>query len=93
MWSARARRPSLKSLQMKAEGDWTLSLRSGQELHGRLLGDSRVTRYLVLLNFKVDRRTLRILIFPDSLRTADAYRKLRIAIRIGSPAEPQKLIP
>ena len=88
----KVRVPWLRSLQMKSDADWRLTLRDGREVSGRLLGCSRVTRCFVLLHFQIDGGEQSVLILPDSL-AQEAYRMLRLTLRIGAIATPPAFTP
>lgn len=71
-------RRSIRSLEFKQDKLWQLA-DARHTCNATLLGDSVVTRYLLILNFKLsDKKVKRtVIVFKDAL-TADAFRKLRL---------------
>lgn len=72
-------------LQTLSDGNWELTNRSGETIAARLLGDSLVTAYLVVLNFQSlsQKQRLSIVIFPDRLNPTD-FRRLQMVLRCGA---------
>ena len=68
------------------DGRWTLTLGSGREVEGRLLGSTFVSPALVVLNFRSGRwRTRSLVLLPDNL-DPDLLRRLRVRLRLeGRP--------
>lgn len=66
-----------------ADGRWTLTLGSGREVEGRLLGSSFVSPALVVLNFRQGRwRTRSLVLLPDNL-DPNLLRQLRARLRLA----------
>lgn len=71
-----------------SEERWMLRRRNGQMLQARLLGDSLVLPFLVVLNFKpAHGRRFSVVLLGDSL-PPERFRQLRVRLRISS-ASPQ----
>jgi len=65
-----------------------LVLRNGSHIPGRLLPDSLVTSYLVILNIVLNEQRGRrsLLIMPDAMG-AESFRRLRVVLRWGEKAD------
>ncbi len=77
-------RHSCVAIRLEDEDKIVLVLRDGRHLSGRLLQNSLVTPYMVLLNIVLAERRERrsLLILPDGMKT-EAFRRLRVALRWG----------
>ena len=69
---------------MEESDDVMLVLRNGSHVPGRMLPDSLVTPYLVILNIALNEQLGRrsLLIMPDSMGT-DSFRRLCVVLRWG----------
>ena len=69
---------SIRNIEYKNDQRWLLT-DARQSCYAKLLGESVVTRYMLILNFRlIDRKTRRtVIVFRDAL-TAEAFRKLRL---------------
>lgn len=69
---------SIRRIEYKDKQHWFIS-DSQQAYPATLLGDSVVTRYLLVLTFKLGDKKLRrtVIVFKDAL-TAEAFRQLRL---------------
>jgi toxin CptA len=77
---------SLESLVIDQSPEWVLTLKNGERLQARLLPDSFVKPWLLVLNYKPLRggRVRSLVLLPDSLDRETA-RQLRIYLRFGDP--------
>ena len=75
---------SCVAFRLEEQEEVVLVLRNGRHLSGRILSDSLVTPYIVILNvlMKEQRRVHSLLILPDAMGE-DSFRRLRIALRWG----------
>lgn len=76
---------SLIAIQADKKHQWHLIDRSGEIVSAQLCGDSICTRWLVILNFRLNgvKKILSLLIFPDST-AAENFRRLRVYLKIIS---------
>lgn len=73
---------AIVTINYHRDGEWQLQNRRGVYANAILCGDSVVTRWLIILNFKVvaTRKIVSVIIFPDSVDT-DTLRRLRVFLR------------
>jgi hypothetical protein len=89
LWRTRqqAAELSISSLQLKPDGSWRV--RQGDSEHEAFLLDSSVvTPWFVLLHWRMAARRQALLLCRDSLEP-DAFRRLRVALRVTSRQKPQ----
>nr|VFJ50686.1 MAG: hypothetical protein BECKFW1821A_GA0114235_102821 [Candidatus Kentron sp. FW] len=86
----RCSRSSVTTLLWTTEGVWQLWTRGGQIINGDLKpvwglrSSVYVHPYLVVLNFNTGKRFSKpIVLIPDMVDDADAFRRLRIRLRFG----------
>ena len=79
---------SCVAFRLEGQREIVLVLRSGRHLSGRMLPDSLVTPYIVILNVAMKEQLLKrsLLILPDAMG-AESFRRLRIALRWGENAD------
>lgn len=70
-------------------GEWVLQQRQGTEISAKLLGDSFISTYLIILNFRhlSARRRFSVLITRDNVNP-DCFRQLSVHLRIGHEKSP-----
>ena len=75
---------AIVQLWHESDGHWLLLLKNGKVISAGLLGDSFITRYLIILNFKSThtKKTYSVLFWPDNL-SAENFRKLRVVLLAG----------
>ncbi len=75
---------SCAAFRLEGGDEIVLLLRGGGHLPGRILPDSLVTPYFVILNVILggQRRVRSVLILADAME-ADSFRRLRVALRWG----------
>ena len=73
---------SIDQLQQQADGSWLLYQHNGDCTVGELMGNSLVTTFICILNFKVYERfqPIAVIIVPDAVATAD-FRRLCMLLR------------
>lgn len=69
---------SIRTLEYEESGDWVLCTKQ-QQYRAKLLADSVVTNYMLILNFRLTHKKSRrtVLVFKDAL-THESFRQLRL---------------
>jgi len=75
-------RYSIDQLQHQADGNWLLYQYNGDCMEGELMGNSLVSTFICILNFKVYGRfqAIAVIVLPDAVATAD-FCRLRTLLR------------
>ena len=89
-WPLLARRRSVVALLRDETGEWHATLAGGEELDVRLLPDSFVSTWLVVLNFSPAKShgSLSVVILPDML-DRNTLRRLRVLLRMEGMGESE----
>ena len=83
--TARRRYDDVTAVLLTSSDDWQVGLRGGAVLNASLISDPFVTRYLTVLPLKLESGSVkRVLMLNDNV-DVDAYRRLRVRLRLGSP--------
>ena len=83
--NARRRYDDVTAVLLTSSDDWQVGLRNGAVLNASLVTDPFITRYLTVLSLKLESGSVkRVLMLNDNV-DADAYRRLRVRLRLGSP--------
>lgn len=77
-------RKAIVQIKTSPTGEWVLLQRQGREIPAKLLGDSFISAYLVILNFRcvLTRRRCSVLITRDNVSRND-FRQLSVYLRFG----------
>ncbi len=88
-WASLSARRAVVALLRDELGEWHATLAGGGELSLRLLPDSYVSGWLVVLNFSGGtRRALPVVILPDML-DRESLRRLRARLRMEGTGESE----
>lgn len=70
-----------KCYKVDENNEWVLKTHQGEEHAAKLEGNSLITPFLIILNFKrTDKKRISVLIFKDSL-SKEIFRELRVLLR------------
>ena len=89
-WALLERRRSVVALARDRSGEWRVTLAGGEELEVRLLPDSFVSTWLVVLNFSLAESSgsLSAVILPDML-DGNTLRRLRVLLSMEGTGESE----